>query len=121
MSEKKVKEKPDYTKGNPSGLIPKGRAVLTKPYDVQKQTSLIELPPGVSSRMTMFEDRVIVVAIGPACWDDEAEPRAKVGERVMISKLSGNIVIGPADGETYRVINDKDIYVGIEVAEHLEI
>lgn len=120
MSEKKVIEKPDYQKRNPSGLKPKGRAVLVKPYEVQKSTSLIQLPPSVQARQQMIEDRAVVVAIGPACWDDEKEPRAAVGDRVMIARYSGYMVNGPEDGEVYRVINDQDIYVQIDVAEHLE-
>lgn len=84
-----------------------------KPYELQKATSLIQLPPSVSDRQKMIEDRAIVVAIGEACWDDEAQPRAAIGDRVMISKFAGTMTTGVLDGETYRVINDKDIYLQI--------
>ncbi len=109
MSNQKVSEKIDYRKGNPSGLAPVGRAILVIPDKVQK--GLIQLPPGVSDRQMMIEDRVTVVAIGPHCWHDEPTPRAEVGDRVMVAKFSGYMVQGPADGQMYRVINDQDIYV----------
>lgn len=105
-------EMPDYTKGNPSGLVPKGRSVLVKPYEMMKKTSPIILPPTVGDRQRMIEDRAVVVAIGPAAWDDEAEPRAVIGEHVMISKFAGNMIPGD-DGVLYRIVTDRDIYVGI--------
>ena len=61
----------------------------------------------------MIEDRAVVLEIGPAAWDNEPEPRAKVGDHVMISKFAGTMAQGPLDGKTYRIINDQDIYVVI--------
>lgn len=120
MSVQKLREKIDFKTGNPSGLKPVGKAVLVKPYELQKVDSLLVLPASVKDRQRMIEDRAVVVAIGPSCWDDEATPRAVIGDRVMISKFAGTMATGILDGETYRVINDKDIYLQIDVAEHLE-
>lgn len=97
---------------NTSGLVPLGRAILVKHYEPDRVGSLIELPDEVHGRMLMVEQRAIVVAIGPAAWPDEP-PRAKVGDRVLISKLSGYMAKGTADGQAYRIINDRDIFAGI--------
>ena len=58
----------------------------------------------------MLEQKAIVIAVGPAAWCDESEPRARPGDRVMISKMAGIQAQGPADGESYRFINDRDIF-----------
>lgn len=100
---------------NPSGLRPLGRAVLVEPYEKEIQKSIIAIPDTVRERTQMIETRAIVIAIGPTAWDDEAVPRAKVGDRVLISKFSGAMVQGTADGKTYRMVNDRDIYCQIEV------
>lgn len=99
---------------NESGLVPKGRAVLVKPLEVEKKNSLIELPPTVRGRMDMVETKVEVIAIGPECWKDETQPRAQVGDIVLITAFAGAMAAGPKDGKTYRLINDRDIYCGVE-------
>lgn len=94
---------------NNSGLLPLGRAVLLDPIDEKKEGSLIQLPPTVSERMKMMQDRGIVVDYGPECWSDEKARRASVGDEVFIPYLSGRTIEG-SDGKTYRLVNDKDVF-----------
>jgi len=97
---------------NESGLEPRGRAVLVEHYEPEKKDSVIVLPDQVSSRQMMVEQRAVVIAIGPACWPDEP-PRAKVGEKVMISAMAGYMTKGPADDKVYRLVRDNDIFAAI--------
>lgn len=101
---------------NNSGLKPLGRAVLVEHYEPEKRGSLIEIPDIVKERTLMVEQRAIVIEVGPACWPDEP-PRAQPGDRVLISKMSGYMAKGPADGKTYRLINDRDIFAAITKEE----
>jgi len=100
---------------NESGLIPLGRAVLVKPYESEAVTKggLI-IPNQVRESGQLAEQRAVVVAVGPEAWCDEQEPRAKVGDRVLYSKYSGYLAKGTLDGEAYRVVNDRDIFLRIE-------
>lgn len=104
------------TTTNRSGLRPLGHAVLVMPYDHSqgKEKSKIVLPDTVKERSQMVENRVVVIEIGPAAWDDEKEPRAKVGDKVLITKMAGAMAIGTLDNKVYRVVNDRDIYTRIE-------
>jgi co-chaperonin GroES (HSP10) len=99
-------------KTNPSGLEPLGRAVLVKHYVPEQKGMTLVLPDSVKERTLMVEQRVVVIAVGPACWPDEPA-RAAVGDKVMISKLSGYMAKGPADGEIYQIINDRDVFAKI--------
>jgi co-chaperonin GroES (HSP10) len=100
---------------NKSGLTPVGQAVLVEPYEPERnvKSSIIAIPPSARERMTMAEQRATVVAIGPEAWKDEKGPRAKVGDRVMISAYAGMMTTGPRDGKQYRVINARDIFLCI--------
>ena len=98
---------------NTSGLKPLGRAVLVKHYEEEKKKeSLIEIPDIVKDRTLMVEQKVVVIEVGPACWPDEP-PRAKPGDKVMISAMAGYMTRGPKDGERYRCVNDRDIFMQI--------
>ena len=81
-----------------------------KHYDPPK--GLIELPDDVKARHAMVEQRATVIEVGPAAWPDEP-PRAKVGDKVLISKMSGYMCKGPLDGVQYVLVNDRDIFCGI--------
>jgi len=100
---------------NTSGLLPKGRAVLVKPYEPEKVSSVIALPDEVANRLRTVEQRVVVIAVGPFCWQDEPEPRASPGDKVLVSGFAGFMATGTADGDKYRFVNDKDIFAQIEV------
>jgi len=101
---------------NTSGLKPLGRAVLVEHYEPEKKHSLIEIPDIVKDRTLMVEQRAVVIEVGPACWPDEP-PRAKPGDRVLISKMSGYMALGPADGKRYRFVNDRDMFAAITQEE----
>jgi chaperonin GroES len=94
---------------NTSGHLPVGRAVLVKPYEPEKMSSLIAIPDSMKERTTMLEQRAVVLAIGPSCWHDEPVPRADVGDHVVVTKFAGYHLVGD-DGQTYRLINDRDIF-----------
>lgn len=95
---------------NQSGLSPRGRAVLVKPYEPEIKKGLIAIPDNVQERNQMVEQRAVVIEVGPEAWVDERQPRAEVGDKVLISKFAGHMAIGPADGERYRFINERDIF-----------
>jgi len=95
---------------NPSGLEPRGVAVLIRPYEPERKGALIELPDEVHARMQMMDVRAVVVAVGPSAWHDEGRPRAFPGERVMVTKFAGMMVKGPSDNKLYRLVNDRDIF-----------
>jgi len=97
---------------NLSGLKPLGRAVLVKYYEPERVGSLIVLPDSVRDRTFMVEQRAIVVEVGTACWPDEPD-RAEPGDKVLIAKMAGYLAVGPADGERYALVNDRDIFAQI--------
>ena len=97
---------------NNSGVSPLGRAVLVEHYEPEKKDSLIVMPDFVHDRTLMVEQRAVVIEVGPAAWPDEP-PRAAPGDKVLISKMSGYMLKGPADGKMYRIINDRDIFARI--------
>lgn len=99
---------------NESGLRPAGRAVLVKPYEPEKFSSIIALPDSVMANNAMIEQRAVVVDVGESCWHDEPNPRAKIGDKVLVSKFAGHMAIGTADGKQYRFVNDRDIFAIIE-------
>lgn len=100
-----------------------GQAVLVKPYEPQIKSQIIEIPISARDRMTMAEQRAIVVEIGPEAWKDEGHPllqllgirrmRAHVGDKVMVSAYAGQLCVGPLDGEQYRTVNGRDIFLRI--------
>lgn len=112
---------------NTSGISPSGHAVLLRPYEPElKATSLI-IPDHVRRRTAIAEMRAEVIAVGPKAWDQEAKffglipcPRARVGDKVIISAYCGAILQGPADGKQYRACNDEDIFAVI-FDENLDI
>lgn len=97
---------------NESGLKPLGRAVLVEHYQPERRESSIIMPDTVSDRSLLIEQRAVVVEVGPACWPNEV-PRARPGDRVLVSKLSGYMAKGTADGKMYRFVNDQDIFAAI--------
>ena len=97
---------------NPSGVRPLGRAVLVEYYEPERRNTTIYIPESVRKGETLVEQRAIVVEIGVACWPDEP-PRAKVGDKVLIARMSGYALTGPADGKLYRIVNDRDIFAQI--------
>lgn len=99
---------------NNSGLVPKGRAVLLLPYEPDLGKGLIVIPDSVKAGMQTVEQRAIVVAIGSSAWLDESEPRAAVGDHVLVSAFAGYMAVGPKDSKRYRFVNDRDIFAVLE-------
>lgn len=97
---------------NTSGVRPLGRAVLVEYYEPERRESAIYIPESVRKGEVLMEQRAVVVEVGPACWPDEP-PRASVGDRVLIARMSGYALKGPADGKLYRIVNDRDIFAQI--------
>lgn len=98
---------------NNSGLEPRGVAVLIKTYEPERRGGQIVIPDGVQSRLSMVDNRAVVVAVGPSAWHDEPVPRAAVGDKVLVTKFAGFMAKGPKDGEAYRLVNDRDIFCAI--------
>jgi co-chaperonin GroES (HSP10) len=100
---------------NKSGLHPQGVAVLTEPYEpeVKVWSDTIIIPDQVREALTVLENRVVVIEVGPEAWADEKEPRAKVGDVVFITKHAGFVATG-ADGKLYRMINAREIFCRID-------
>src|SRR5258705_8776723 len=83
-------------------------------YEPSKKRGLIHVADIVREKTDMMEQRCKVIAIGPSAWNDEAEPRAKVGEFVLVTKFAGYMTYGPRDGKRYRLVNDRDIFGAID-------
>ncbi len=98
---------------NKSGLEPRGRAVLIRAFKTKKAGGMIEIPDVVDQSTAMVETRAEVIACGPEAWKDESEPRALPGDKVMVTKFAGFLAKGPADGQIYRLVNDRDIFCRI--------
>lgn len=99
---------------NTSGLRPLGFAVLVEPFEPEFKKSIIQIPITVRMRTQMAETRAVIIEIGPEAWSDEKEPRAKVGDRVIITRFAGTMLTGPNDDKIYRMVNDKAIFCGID-------
>ena len=98
---------------NSSGLMPVGRAILIEPYEPERKAGMIEIPETIRRNSAALEVRARVIECGPSAWEDEKHPRADPGDLVMVTKFAGFIAIGPADGKTYRLVNDRDVFCRI--------
>lgn len=98
---------------NSSGVRPLGCAVLVEYYEPERKASAIFIPESVRQGEVLVEQRAVVVEVGPECWLTETRPRAKIGDRVLIARMSGYALKGPADGRLYRIVNDRDIFAAI--------
>ena len=99
---------------NESGLEPLGRAVLVRMVELDDlKAQLIQIPDHVRKASSVMEQRAEVVAIGPACWEDEKIARCAPGDKVIVTRMAGYVARGPADGKLYRMVNDRDIFCKI--------
>lgn len=98
---------------NESGLRPLGVAVLLKMYEPERKKGVIVIPEEAKQKQDYVNQRAIVVEVGPEAWIDEKEPRANPGDKVMVAKYAGVMVKGTKDGESYRLVNDRDIFCQI--------
>jgi co-chaperonin GroES (HSP10) len=100
---------------NTSGLTPLGRAVLVRMTEIEElKAESIVIPDHIRANSAVMETRCEVIAVGEACWSDEPAPRAKPGDKVIITKLAGYVATGPKDKSIYRLVNDRDIFCRIE-------
>ncbi len=104
---------------NESGLHPQGVAVLTYPYEPELLSSIIAIPDSVREGLSVLENRVVVIEVGPYAWHTEPSPRAKPGDVVLITKHSGFVASG-ADGKLYRMVNDREIFCCIDTAKFVK-
>lgn len=79
----------------------------------QVKGKLIQIPDHVRQQSSIMEQQAEVVAVGACAWEDEKEPRAKPGDKVIITKMAGYVAKGPLDGKLYRLINDREIFCKI--------
>tara|TARA_R110000868_G_scaffold304180_3_gene564707 strand:- start:509 stop:832 length:324 start_codon:yes stop_codon:yes gene_type:complete len=100
---------------NLSGLKPLGVAVLIQTYEPERKGGQILVPDAVAGRMAMVDNRAVVVEVGPSAWHDEPTPRAKAGDKVLVTKFAGFMAGGDvtADGKQYRLVNDRDIFCAL--------
>ena len=95
---------------NLSGLEPLGRAVLVRMVELEEWKAVrIVIPEHVKASSATVEQRAEVVAVGSAAWEDEKQARAQPGDKVIITKFAGYVTVG-ADGQIYRLVNDRDIF-----------
>ena len=96
-----------------SGITPIEYNVVVKPEKVAEQTSGgLYVPDAARERDQYGEHKGVLIAISPMAfsfveWPDDA-PKPSVGNRVIFVKYAGTLVRG-ADGDDYRVMNDKDV------------
>jgi co-chaperonin GroES (HSP10) len=93
---------------NNSGFRPVGKAVLLRAFEMLEKTGRVFIPDDVLMSSSAADTEGIVVAIGPDCWKD-ATPRAKVGDKVLITRFTGGMIKG-SDGYIYRMIPGDAIY-----------
>ena len=95
---------------NNSGYRPVGKAVLLRAFELAEKQSLIQVTAEVAMSSATCDTQGLVVEIGPDCWNGPLEtPRAKVGDKVLITRFSGGVLPG-SDGFIYRMIPDHAIY-----------
>ena len=102
---------------NESGIAPVEFKVLVKPDTVKKKTAGgILLPDDPREREGWAQVMGTLVAKGESAFSDWSlaeKMRLKPGARVYFSKYQGILMTG-ADGDDYRLCNDKDIGAIIE-------
>jgi co-chaperonin GroES (HSP10) len=112
---------------NESGLVPAGHAMLLVPYepdfDAAKRWGFV-VPDTLRNNSIMVEMRATVIAMGDECYQRDGQnffarlftpwrPRCLPGDRIMINKYSGAVVVSPLNGQQYRMVNDEDVFVRI--------
>lgn len=100
---------------NAAGVNPVEFKVLVKPSAIEVDPALarakaagLQLPPEVLERELMAQIVADLVAVGGNAFEDWRPPIPAPGMRVLIAKYAG-VTLRGADGEEYRMLNDKDI------------
>lgn len=98
---------------NLSGLHPLGHCLLVEPATATIGNGTIAIPDHVRANMSLIEMRATVIELGPECWPDEKQARARPGDKVLMAKFAGHAATGD-DGKQYRLVNDRDIFCRLE-------
>ena len=95
---------------NESGIVPVGWRVLVKPKEVAEKSKggIILTTETNKEREQMANTTGIVIAMGDQCYNDVPNPWCKVSDKVIFAKYAGLLYRGK-DGDSYRMINDKDV------------
>ena len=95
---------------NKSGLKPVEYKVLILPKKVEEKTAGgIFIPDSAKTKEEFQRSEGVIVAFGPIAFTDPNWlEHPQVGDSVLYDKYAGSLVTGK-DGETYRLINDKEI------------
>src|SRR5262245_14992289 len=100
---------------NPSGVYPTEYKVLVRPVKVEEKTKGgIILPDEHKDREQFAQMEGVLIAASPLAfsyanaseWGEAEKP--KPGDKVLFAKFAGAAIKG-RDGESYRIINDKDL------------
>lgn len=96
-----------------AGMTMTGWNVLVIPEVVEEKVGSIFIPAAARDKEEVVQQRGRILSLGPASFDhaDYKGQEPKVGAAILFAKLAGFRIEG-ADGQSYRVIQDKDI-VGI--------
>jgi co-chaperonin GroES (HSP10) len=92
-------------------------AILLYPYEpeITIWSDTLIIPDEVKKSLAVLENRQVVIEVGPDAWKDESQPRAKVGDVVLITKYAGFCATG-ADGRLYRMVNGREVFCTIDVS-----
>lgn len=100
---------------NPAGVIPVEYKVLVKPSEVEVDPVLarakaqgLQLPQEVLEKEFAAQIVAELIAVGGNAFSDWRPPIPLVGQTVLVAKYAGVFLKG-ADGEEYRMMNDKDV------------
>lgn len=102
---------------NPSGIWPTEYRVLILPKKVDEKTKGgVYIPEQTKERDDFAQIEGTLVAVSPFAFSyEDAWPegsRPEPGDRVFFAKYAGTRVKGK-DGETYAVVNDRDVWAVI--------
>ena len=95
---------------NESGIHPVGHCVLILLDEVDtKINGFMEKTEQQLAADRLAQTNATVVEIGSECWDDESQPRCKVGDKITFRLYAGEVKKGK-DEKTYRIVDDRSIY-----------
>jgi len=102
-------------KNNFSGITPVGLTVLVLPDQLEEMTvSGIVIPNEVNDRHQLKQTDGVVIEISSYAYNDEPNPRCKIGDRIIMAAYAGMVRTG-MDGLEYRLIKDNDV---VAVLDH---
>ena len=95
---------------NESGLQPVEDKVLLLPDKVSDMAGQFLVKPDiVKAQEQMAQVRATLIAIGSNAFENWDEPIPKIGNRVYVCRYAGIDGIKGADGEIYKICDQRDI------------